>query len=72
VDFQKLLPVTINLPEVFATILGHFGAGLGVWGEGLVLDPLSAGKSAIYKYQAPTAEPDLAFPRKFEWLSFVK
>ena len=44
VDPQKLLPSTINLPGVFAIILGTFGEGLGVWGEGPVLDPLLAGK----------------------------
>ena len=40
-DFQKLLPGTINLPGVFATILGTFWCeGPRVWGEGLVLDTL--------------------------------
>ena len=45
VDHQKLIPNASNLPGVFAIILGHYGEGLGVWGEGSVLDPLLAGKS---------------------------
>ena len=74
-EFQKLLPVTINLPGVFATILGHSGEGLGVWGQGPVLDPLLAGKSAIYN-QASTTEPFgvanvLLGACKSDWLSFV-
>jgi hypothetical protein len=48
VDFQKLFSGAINLPGVFAIILRTFGAGPGVWGEGPVLDPLLAGKSAIF------------------------
>jgi len=54
-EFQKLLPVTINLPGVFATILGHSGEGLGVWGQGPVLDPLLAGKSASF-YKSTATE----------------
>jgi hypothetical protein len=35
---------------------GQFGEGPGVWGEDPILDPLLAGKSAIYN-QASTTEP---------------
>ena len=45
-DFQKLLPGTINLPGVFAILWGHFGEGSGAQGEGPVLDPLLAGNYA--------------------------
>jgi len=42
-DLQKLLPGASNLPVAFAIILGTFGKGPGVWGEGPVFDPLLAG-----------------------------
>jgi hypothetical protein len=54
-DLQKLLPGASNLPVAFAIILGTFGKGPGVWGEGPVFDPLLAGNSAIYN-QATTAD----------------
>ena len=46
-DFKKLLPGATNLPGVFAIKSG---------GQGPVLDPLLAGKSAMYN-QASTTEP---------------
>jgi hypothetical protein len=44
VDLQKLLPGTINLPGVFAVILGTFWRRSGGLGSRSDLGPLLAGK----------------------------